>query len=116
MKTENFEIPNYKSMEINNEKDILEFFKKCEMDNFERKDHFNFRYIINEGLQKIKKVLIDNNWDYENRNDIDQLFDNNNEIILEILQTDGNNLEKELIYKILNLESEIVDFLSCCKT
>ena len=33
-----------------------------------------------------------------------------NEVILEKLQTDGYNLEKELIFKILNLESEIIDF------
>ena len=45
---------------------------------------------------------------------IDQLFDNIYEIVLQFLQTDGNILERELIYKILNLESEIVDFLSCC--
>ena len=50
----------------------------------------------------------------ENRSDIEQLFDIINEIILEVLQTNGNNLEIELNYKILNLEPEIVDFLSCC--
>ena len=98
------EIPKRKAIEIDNEKDILKFFKKCEMDDF------NFRYIINEGLQKIKIFLIDKYWDYENRSSIEQLFDNINEVILEILQTDGNNLEKELIFKILNFESEIIDF------
>ena len=110
----NFKIPNHKGIEIINEKNILEFFKLIELDNLKRRDHFNFRYIINEGLQKIKLYLIKNYFQLENRSDIEQLFDNIIEIILEVLQTNGNNLEIELIYKILNLESEIVDFLSCC--
>ena len=103
-------------MEIKNEKDDLEFFKKCEVDDFERKDHFNFRYIINEGLQKIKNFLIDNYWDYEFRSDIEQLFDDINNIILEIWNQNGKKLKKEIIFKILNFETKFVDFLSCCKS
>ena len=49
------EIKRVKNLEIKNEKDILNFFKKCELNDFEIKDHFNFKPIINEGLQKIKK-------------------------------------------------------------
>ena len=56
------------------EKDILKFFKKCELDNFKRKNHFNLRYIINERLQKIKHYLIKNYFQLENRNSIGSII------------------------------------------
>ena len=52
LKVKNFEIPKHNSLEIENEKDILNFFKKCEIDDFEKRDQFNLKYIINDGLQK----------------------------------------------------------------
>ena len=39
-----------------------------------------------------------------------------NEIILEILELDGKNLNSEMIFKILNFETKFIDFLSYCKT
>ena len=101
---------------MESEKEVLTFFKKCELDLFEKKDLFNFRYIINEELQNIKIYLIKNYSQIENRNSIEQFVDNINEIILEILKTDGKNLKQDLIYKIQKCESLIFDFLSCCKT
>ena len=56
---------------MNTEKDILTFFKKCEMDNFERKDHLNLKVIINEGFQNIKNFLIKNYVSI----DIEELFE-----------------------------------------
>ena len=79
----------------NTEKDILAFFKKCKMNDFERKGHFNFKPIINEGFQNIKKTLIKNYCS----SDIEELFGDINEIILEIIESDGKNLETEMIFK-----------------
>ena len=72
------------------------------MDGFERRDHFNYHPIINEAFQKIKNFLIKNYWNWEFRSSVEHLFDEINKIILEILQTDGKNLEKTIIFKILN--------------
>ena len=60
--------------------------------------------------------MIDNYWDYEFRNDIEQLFDDINNIILEIFESNGKELSKEIIFKILDFETKLIDFLSCCKT
>ena len=106
------EIVKQNSLVFKNEKDILEFFKKCEMDEFERRDHFNLKPIINDGLQKIKIFLIDN----YNSTDIEELFVDINNIILEIFESDRKELNKEIIFKILNFEGKFVDLISCCKT
>ena len=50
------------------------------------------------------------------RSDIEHLFDDINKIISETLESDGKNLEKKMIFKILIFESKFVDFLSCWKT
>ena len=110
--TKNFEIPKQRNLEIKNEKDIFNFFKKCEMNNFEIRDHFNLKAVINEGFQNIKKIL---NKNYDST-DIEELFDDIIEIILEILESDGKILETEIVFKILNFETKFVDFLSFCKT
>ena len=101
---------------MESEKDNIDFFKKCEADDFERKDHFNSKHIINEQFRKTKFYLIKYYWDMNFGSDIEQLFDDIYKIILEILESDGKNLEKEMVFKILNFESKFVDFSSCCKT
>ena len=99
----NFWISKHKSLKIKNEKDILEFFKKCQMENFTSKP------LVNKGFQSIKNLLIINyNW-----TGIEELFDDINEIILEILESDSKDLGVELIFKILNFETKFIDFLSC---
>ena len=63
----------------------------------------------------MKSYLIKNYSDSIYINDIEYLFDNINDLILEVLETDGYNLDKKLISKILDVETMIIDFLSSCE-
>ena len=103
------------------DKDILTFFEQVELDSFKRdyqfnrKDNINIKDYIIRKLQDIKYYLIENYFQTENRIYIEELFDNINYIILQILDTKGENLEKDLILKFINLEWDFISMLIYCK-
>ena len=102
-------------------KDILAFFKEFQLDTFERdyqfkrNDKINIKDYIIRKLQDIKYYLIENYFQIENRIYIEELFDNINYIILQILDTEGENLEQDLILKLINIEWDFINILIYCK-
>ena len=99
------------------EKDILDFFKDIVLDNI-GKERNNLKDII-DGLQNIKNFLIKNYLRSENRYVFENIYDDINNFILGLPKIDdqeGIILKQELIFKILNLEHEIIKFISYFKS
>ena len=106
---------------MQSDKGTLTFFKQVELDSFERdyqfnrKDNINIKDYIIRKLQDIKDYLIENYFQTENRIYTEELFDNINYTILQILDTKGENLEKDLILKLINLEWDFINMVIYCK-
>ena len=98
------------------EKDILDFFKDIVLDNSGKRN--NLKDII-DGLQDIKNFLIKNYLRSENRWVFENIYDDINNFILGLPKIDVREVMKikqEIIIKILNLEHEIIKFISYFKS
>ena len=104
------------NIKYKNEKEIIEFFRKCILEFDDNDDNF-CRFDILEGFRDIKKYLI-NNYIHSNSQDnnrpfgIDDLFNHMNEI-LEVIFSEDCNFKgpKTLILKFIEIEYDFTEFI-----